>query len=163
MKRKGIRLACIILAVVLTVAAVAFFIPKNNGSFNVQAVSGYFTAKSYLDNIIAEKYDRAIEHVYLYEGTYEQKSDKTKQDALAVWQTRIVQARGRLDYIGAYQNLKVYLKDGTLCGTVTLTEYVSGVQQICHTELVFKDGKIADITTATVKDDLERNVSGNVE
>ena len=163
MKKKWIKIICGVLIAGFIIAAVVFFIPKRTGSFNIQSVCGYFTAKSYLDNIIAEKYDKAIANVYLYEGDLSQKSGKSEADALVGWQSRIAQARAQLDYIGAYTNLKVYLKDGVLVGTVTLTEYVSGVQQICETELVFKDGKIADITAASVKDDLERNVSGNIE
>lgn len=162
-KSQWIKILCIVCVVLLMAAIILFFIPKQNGSFHIDAVTGYFTAKSYLDNIISEKYDKAIKNVYLYEGSVDNPSSKKTEDVLSQWQQRIIDAKERLDYLDSYSNLQVFLKDGRLVGTVSLTEYVSGVSQTYDTELVFVSGKIADITTSSIKDDIEQNLSGNIE
>lgn len=160
--KKVLRLASFLIVVAIVIAAIVFFIPKSNGSYNWASVRGYFTAKSYLDHIIDQNYEKAIRNVWLYDGSVENASQMDSEQALSVWSERIEQSRQNLDYLADYDSLKVFLRDGQLVGTVKLVVQISGVDVPYSTELVFYNGKIADITTESIKTDVEQNVSGDL-
>ena len=154
-------------AFVLIIAVIfltAFFIPKRNGSFNLDSVKGYFQVKNYLDSICNEKYDKAFKNLYYYDYTMEKGSAKSFEEAYDIWHNRVDNLRHDefSEFLKKYDNLKVYMSDGNLICSVRIYTDVRGVEKVYTTNIPFYEGKIAGISTETYLTELESALSGKL-
>lgn len=160
-RRTALKVVLICLGSVIFIAAVVFFIPKENCTFDFVSFRGKLTAEKYLDAVCRQDYAKASKYVYFYDGTPEQPAagDYTQE-----WTERAEQLgenRYRF-YLAAYDGLKVVVRDGKLCGSVNISVVAGGRSMSYDTQLLFVDGRIADLNSEQIKTEFEAALSGNV-
>ncbi len=162
--KKGIPIAVIAVASTIVIVTVAFFIPKNNGSFNLRSMTAYFQVRTFLRNVISGEYEKAFEYVYYYDETPENGSEKTYDEAKKIWCDRLLSAKENCfsEFLAEYKNLDVFLRDGEIIATFDATVYVRGIDKQYNTQIKFYNDKIAGISCEQVLTDFENTISGNL-
>ncbi|MEG1880785.1 MAG: hypothetical protein RR145_05630, partial [Oscillospiraceae bacterium] len=68
-KKTIIKISAIVLASAFVITVLYFFLPKRNGSFNKESISGYIKVNSFLTAICTDDYEKAFEYVCYYDKT----------------------------------------------------------------------------------------------
>lgn len=148
--KKILGIAGAVLLCCIAITAVIYFIPKSNGSFNLEATKGYFTANTFLKSISKEDYEKAFNKLYLYDDANDVKkgSAYSEDEAYKIWSSRIKNEKNNTfsNYIVDFEDLKVYKEDGVLKGTVILEIRERGVSRYISEEICFCNGKIYSVT-----------------
>ncbi|PWM45935.1 MAG: hypothetical protein DBX47_03735 [Clostridiales bacterium] len=162
--KKGVPIAVIAIATTIIIVTVAFFIPKNDGSFNYKSLNAYFQVRTFLRSVINEKYEKAFNYVYYYDEFPENGTDISFNDAKKIWCDRILAAKkdNLSEYLAGYGSLDVYLENGELIAMFEAKVSVRGVERQYRTQIKFYEGKIAGISCEQVLTDFEKTISGNL-
>ena len=155
------RIILIAVAAVVLMVAVVFFVPKNNCAFDFVSFRAKLTAEKYLDALCQQDYAKASRYVCFYDATPEQVADG---DYTQQWTERAEQLgenRYRF-YMAAYDDLNVVVRDGKLYGSANISVIAGGRSMSYETQLLFIDGKIADLNSEQVKTEFEAALSGNI-
>ena len=162
--KKGVPITVIAIASTVIIVAVAFLIPKNDGSFNLKSLNTYFQVRTFLRNVVNEKYEKAFESVYYYDNLPENGSSKSYEEAKKTWCGRLKASKDAnlAEYMSGFDDLDVYLENNEVVAIFEVKVTVRGVDRQYRTQIKFYDGKIAGISCEEALTDFENTISGNL-
>ena len=160
-RRTALKVVFICLGLAIFMAAVVFFIPKEDCTFDFISFRGRITAEKYLDAVCRQDYAKASKYVYFYDGTPEEPAEGDYSQQWTERAEQLGENRYRF-YLAAYDGLKVVVHDGKLCGNVNISVVAGGRSMSYYAQLLFVDGRIADLNSEQVKTEFEAALSGNV-
>ena len=124
-------------------------------------------AKSVLDNVIDENYEKAFESVYFWDVASDLEPTISYEDAKYKWIKRLIDLKENGIYIIDYSSLRVWLDDAYPVGTVNLIVMENGERVLKkNIRLWFapKDGswRLGNLYSINDQDELLKALSGSM-
>lgn len=124
-------------------------------------------AKSVLENVINENYEKAFEGVYFWDIASDLEPEISFEDAKNKWISRVTELREEGTYVTDYSSLRVRLDDTYPVGTVDLIIMENGEKIIKNVRLWFAptedSWKLGNLYSTNEQDRLLEALSGNMK
>ena len=152
----------IVFVIIIGVLSVVFFpglIDQNQSRI---------AAKTVLDNVINEDYEKAFESVYFWDAASDLEPEISYMDAKEKWINRIKELKENEIYVIEYSSLRVHLDDSYPVGTVDLIAMENGERVIKKdVRLWFAQNedtwKLGNLHSINDQDKLLQALSGNMK